>query len=289
MSRPYLIAGVQRDYLYQLLDLYYPLHFFALFRAHELYNVEPYIDLLQPPVLDLGCGDGLVASLLFDRQLEYGIDISKSAVMQAHRQNKYRAAFVGGAHNLPLPDERVNGVFSNCVLEHIPDIDKLINEVARVLRPGGYFVTTCLSPYYYTLNPVFQWFDKPGLRWLRQEMITEENRLHNHVSVLSVDEYRRILAENDMTLEMHQYYAPAGVARFCSAWDTLSKYSYPYPRRLQHRGLLVKYLARKYDVSSKKQDVLDEWYDILRALCYDRNPDNMPGVGQIIVARKCGS
>ena len=62
--------GARADYLSELLRLYFPLHFFAVFRAHELHNVEPFIGLLEPPVLDLGCGDGLISNLLFGRPLE---------------------------------------------------------------------------------------------------------------------------------------------------------------------------------------------------------------------------
>ena len=128
----------RRDYLRLLLEAYYPLHFFALFRAHELFSVEPFVGLLAPPILDLGCGDGLIANTLFGHPLDYGIDPSAHAVEVARQHRAYETVFCGDAHHVPLPDRSLGGVFSNCALEHIPDIPGLIHEVSRLLRPGVY-------------------------------------------------------------------------------------------------------------------------------------------------------
>ncbi len=280
-------AQLRTDYLKHLLDLYYPLHFFALFRAHELYNVEPYIDLLEPPILDLGCGDGAIATLLFHQRLEYGVDLDKAALRRAQQQQHYGAIFRAGGHTLPFRTASIGGVFSNCVLEHIPDMPQLIGEVARVLRPGGYFVATCLSPFYYSMNSIFHLAQRPGLHWLRRKMIQAENRLHNHVSVLPVEEYRQILADHGMQLEFQRYYATEPVARFCNTWDTASKYRIPFPAMLGHAGLLVFYLYFKYKLLGNKQAVTERWYQHFYPICYDRNEANQPGVAQVIVARKC--
>jgi len=279
-------SEIRMDYLKLLLDLYYPLHFFALFRAHELYNVEPFIDVLSPPILDLGCGDGLIANLLFGISLDYGIDLSKTAIKQAKTNGFYKTVFYGDAHTIPLEDNSLGGVFSNCVLEHISDMPDLIREVARVLRSGHYFVATCLSPFYYTLNPAFGFFDKPLLGWFRKSMITQENKLHNHVSVFDIDEYRQMFESHGMVLEKHKYYATKSVTTICSKWDTFSKYLIPFPVGLRHAGFLVYYLKVRYRLFVQKDNVLQRWYNGLYQICYDRNEDNNKGVGQILVARK---
>lgn len=277
---------LKTDYLKILLRAYYPLHFFALFRAHELYNVEPFIQLLYSPILDLGCGDGTIAKILFGSPLDHGIDLSTLALKKARETKAYKITLYGDAHALPLEDNSCGGIFSNCVLEHISETPALIMEISRVLKSGAYFVATCLSPLYYAMNPLFNLFDKPGLRQFRQWMITAENDLHNHVSVFNIEEYRQMFEAHGMILEKHKYYATASISRFCNKWDTASKYRIPFSLKLSHNGLLVKYLQLRYYILADKEAVINKWYADFKDICYDRNEANQTGMGQILVAKK---
>ena len=275
------------DYLRILLDEYYPWHFFALFRAHELYNVEPFLDRLASPILDLGCGDGRIAKLLFKRQLEFGVDQSCAVVDEANRINAYRETFCLDAHHIPLPDESLGGIYSNCVLEHIPDMPALLAEVARLLKPNAYFVTTCMAPAYYSLNPVFRRLDNPLLRPLRSAMIAAENQLHNHVSLFTKEEYQTMLADVGLELEHHQFFAPPNVVDAYGGWETLSKYRLPIPANLSHYGWLNRYLtfqARRLGRAA----YIEQQYAQLHDLCYQRPPAVTPTIGaaQILVIRK---
>jgi len=278
---------LKTDYLKILLDYYYPFYFFALYRAHELYSVEPFIDLLKPPILDVGCGDGFISSLLFGRQIDFGIDPSLDEVDKAEKSKAYRQIFVGDARNIPLESNSLGGVFSNCVLEHISQVEVLLGEISRVLKPNAYFVATALSPSYYDLNPIFRWSDRRGLRWLRTRMIHAENVLHNHVTVLDKYAYANRLASVGMTLEVHTYYCSDEIADFCTGWDTLSKYVIPYPACLTHGGVLTKYLVARYG-RQRAERRLDLWYKRFSSLCYRRNEAGgaNKGVGQILVAKK---
>lgn len=121
--------------------------FRALLRAVE---ARFYQDLLplEEPALDLGCGDGHFASVAFPRRLQAGIDPSAACLREAQGRDAYRllARSPGGA--LPFPEGHFATVVSNSVLEHIPDLDPVLVEVARVLRPpdpgggdrGGRFI-----------------------------------------------------------------------------------------------------------------------------------------------------
>lgn len=277
---------INNDYLKQLLEDYFPLHFFALFRAHELYNIEPYIQLLKDPVLDLGCGDGLISKLLFGRVLDFGIDPSETATEKAKQNNSYKTVFCGDAHNIPLEKESLGGIYSNCVFEHIPDIPDLIKEVSRVLKPDAYMVATCNSAYYYTNNPVFNALDKPLLRKIRNIMIEKENKLHNHVSILDVEEYKNIFKDNGMILKEYKYYATKPISSFCSKWDTLSKYDPPNFREIKHRGCLIKYLEFRHKNLASKDTTINKWYEKFKDICYDRNNLNKTGTGLILIAKK---
>ena len=278
------------DYLRYLLDAYLPLHWFAVFRAHELFSVGPYVGLLQPPVLDLGCGDGLVAQLLFGRPLEFGIDSSAPVAGGAGKSRRYRFVLRGSAQAIPAKGNSLGGVFSNCALEHMADLGVVIAEVARVLKPGGYFVATALAPQYYSLNPVFSAVDVFGLRWLRSRMIAAENALHNHVSVLSVEEYRALFAQSGMALVEHRYYMPRQLAAFCLKWDTLSKYGMPFPGGLSHSGLLVWLLRATYRRASRdvlfRQALVTRWHKRFWQACYAGNEGSSEGAGHVLVAMK---
>ena len=281
------------DYLKTLLDKYYPLHFFATFRAHELYNVQEYIPLLQQPILDLGCGDGQIAHILFGKRLEYGLDVSEEALEIAKEKKYYKSSFLNDAHQIPLPSSSLGGIFSNCALEHIPRMPELIKELSRTLKPGAYFVATCHSPHYYTLNPYFSFCDKPHLQWVRRWMIKQENKAHHHVSILSTQEYERYFSENQMVLEKVKFYGPLPLAKFVMLWDTASKCS-PlgfFTGKVAHNGSLIKYLRWRYGRINRlfnisKAEQIEHWYKKYAALCYSKCGNGEVGTSQILVARK---
>jgi SAM-dependent methyltransferase len=108
--------------------------FRALLRAVE---ARFYQDLLplQEPVLDLGCGDGHFASVTFPRPLEAGIDPGVPCLGEARDRGAYRLLARARGDALPFHDGHFATVVSNSVLEHIPDLDPVLAEVARVLQP----------------------------------------------------------------------------------------------------------------------------------------------------------
>jgi len=101
---------------------------------------------LKKPVLDLGCGNGRYADIVFDGTIDIGLDISHRAIKEARKNNVYGKYIVSDANNIPLPDKSVNSVFSNSVFEHISDLKPVIKEVGRILSKGGHLVFTTHAP-----------------------------------------------------------------------------------------------------------------------------------------------
>lgn len=101
-------------------------------------------DLSDKRVLDVGCGfgEGLnFASRVFGFRSAVGLDLSKNAVDRANaRLSRPGMAFVcGDAEDLPFDDGEMD-IIVNIESSHTyPDLSRFIKEVARVLRPGGYF------------------------------------------------------------------------------------------------------------------------------------------------------
>jgi 2-polyprenyl-6-hydroxyphenyl methylase/3-demethylubiquinone-9 3-methyltransferase len=96
-------------------------------------------------VLDIGCGGGLVAEEM--TRLGYtvtGVDPSAPSIAAAQlhaRQNGIEISFVvGSGEALPCETSSFDAAYCLDVLEHVDDLDRVVAEVARVLKPGGIFV-----------------------------------------------------------------------------------------------------------------------------------------------------
>jgi SAM-dependent methyltransferase len=108
--------------------------FRALLRAVE---ARFYNDLPMPhPILDLGCGDGHFASVTFREPLDVGFDPWERPLQEARRRGVYHTLSRADGARMPFPDAAFVTVISNSVLEHIPNVEPVIHEVSRVLRPG---------------------------------------------------------------------------------------------------------------------------------------------------------
>jgi len=101
---------------------------------------------LGETVLDLGSGGGLEV-LLAARQVGpegfvYGLDMT-DAMLTAARRNAAKAgaanvAFLkGDIESIPLPDQSLDVIISNCVINLAPDKGQVLGDAFRVLKPGG--------------------------------------------------------------------------------------------------------------------------------------------------------
>jgi SAM-dependent methyltransferase len=133
-----------KDFLYlHLRDLPY---FRALVRGVEASYYQTFD--LPSPTLDVGCGDGHFASLTFDRPIEVGLDPWKDPLHEAGRRGCYQLLVQADGARSPFPDAFFSSAFSNSVLEHIPHIDDVLADTARVLKGGAPFYFCVPNPRY---------------------------------------------------------------------------------------------------------------------------------------------
>ena len=102
-------------------------------------------------VLDLGSGGGIDCFLAAKRVGEHGkvigVDMTPQMISKARanaaKLEAHQVEFrLGEIEHLPVADETVDVVISNCVINLSPDKEQVYNEVFRILKPGGRF---CVS------------------------------------------------------------------------------------------------------------------------------------------------
>jgi arsenite methyltransferase len=93
-------------------------------------------------ILDLGCGKGATIKYLHDNYKikAKGLDISKNLAEEAKRLNKDAEIVISSGDKIPFENESFKGVFAECTLSLMNDLEKTIKEVYRVIKPGGWFV-----------------------------------------------------------------------------------------------------------------------------------------------------
>ena len=102
-------------------------------------------------VLDLGCGAGndvfIARKYVGENGKVIGIDMTEEMLQKANI-NKEKLGYknvefrFGEIENLPVENESIDVVISNCVLNLVPDKKKAFSEIYRVLKPTGHF---CIS------------------------------------------------------------------------------------------------------------------------------------------------
>jgi SAM-dependent methyltransferase len=154
----------EKDFLFlHLRDLPY---FRALLRAVEAQFYQS-IDL-PAPTLDLGCGDGHFASLAFDRRLDAGLDPWMDSLRESRGRGVYRLLVQADGAAAPFPSGHFASAVSNSVLEHIPHIDEVLADTARVLRPGAPFAFCVPNPRYFSALSLRRLLGGGYTEWFRR-------------------------------------------------------------------------------------------------------------------------
>jgi SAM-dependent methyltransferase len=153
-----------KDFLHlHIRDLPY---FRGLLRAVES---SYYQDLPLPaPVYDVGCGDGHFAWLTFDQKIDVGLDPWHGPIHLAGKYGVYRLLVEADGARSPFPDAYFSSALSNSVLEHIPHIDAVLADTARVLKKDAPFYFCVPNPRYFSSLSLTRWFGKGYENWFRR-------------------------------------------------------------------------------------------------------------------------
>jgi SAM-dependent methyltransferase len=105
----------------------------------ELYRaIRQFAPLLSGRVMDFGCGSKPYAKLFIGATEYIGVDVESTG--HNHRNSDVDVYYRD--NSLPFPNEYFDGVFSSEVFEHIFNLEEILCELARVVRPGGKLLIT---------------------------------------------------------------------------------------------------------------------------------------------------
>jgi SAM-dependent methyltransferase len=132
-------------------------------------------------ILDVGCGTGQVVHALAKAGFQaHGIDVSETNIAHARGHPGQFHLYDGRA--LPFPGHAVDAVGAFNVLEHVEDPVTLLDEMKRILRPGGRIVIS--SPNFFR---VLGWRDyHPHMRGLLQKW-RNARTLYRHLRTYATD------------------------------------------------------------------------------------------------------
>lgn len=210
--------------------------FRALIRSIECRLFEDCGPLSQP-VLDLGCGDGHFASVAFSGPPLVGLDAEWTLVSEARSRCVYSLNVCACASGLPFPSNFFATIISNCVLEHIPDLDAALAESNRVLCPEGRFLfgvpSQCFGEFLFGATLA----RRIGLKGLGEAYGRWFNRHSRHFHVNDPERWRKRLRGHGFEVRRWLYYM---TPRAHLVFDLLHYLSLPHlvSRKLTSRWVL---------------------------------------------------
>lgn len=164
---------------------------------------------LEAPVLDVGCGDGHFASFAFKASPFAGFDLDRAMVREAASRQVYQHVLNADATELPFTRASFPTVVSNCVLEHIPDLENSLAEISRVICPAGRFAFSVPSHHFPTFllgTTLLNYLGMPRLadgygRWF--------NNHSRHYHLHTPEVWQQVLFTHGFEVISWQYYMTA--------------------------------------------------------------------------------
>ena len=163
---------------------------------------------LARPLLDIGCGDGHFAQVTI-KTADVGIDVFVPSLQAAKRRGIYAHLDAASAWNIPYRDGVFATVLANCAVEHMPKLDQVFGEVARVLRPKGRFVFSVPTDRLNQNLLIAQWLDRVGAKGTASRYRNWFKRMQVHFHMYSPDEWQqRIEARGFKVICRRGYLSP---------------------------------------------------------------------------------
>jgi SAM-dependent methyltransferase len=150
---------------------------------------------LAPPILDIGCGDGLFATLAYPGKQVWGIDVNLTEIRRAQSTAAYDALVCGSITDVALPKGFFHGAIANCSLEHVPDLDQALLNIRSALAPGAEFINIVPTPRWTRLLAIPELLRTHGLIGLADAYGRGLDTLFHHIHLYDAAEWTRRLVQ----------------------------------------------------------------------------------------------
>ncbi|MEM3373892.1 MAG: class I SAM-dependent methyltransferase [Candidatus Woesearchaeota archaeon] len=133
-------------------------------------------------ILDAGCGEGHLILEMYSinkKNIYYGVDVTEVALKSAKKRVPFARIEKMDLTNLKFEDNYFDIIVCSEVLEHIYNYNKVIDELTRVLKKGGFLILTFPNEFLWVLSRLFLF------RW--------PIKVPDHVNSFSPNQIRKIV------------------------------------------------------------------------------------------------
>jgi SAM-dependent methyltransferase len=209
----------------------------ALERTIEC-NIYKSLDMPKP-VLDIGCGEGMYAKLLFKSKVDVGIDPNPKELEKAKEYDAYEELICCYGDKIPKPDKSFNTIFSNSVLEHIPDLLPVLKEAHRLLADDGKFYVTIPTDYFEQNSMVAKVLTFLGLKKIELKYRKFFNSFWQHYHCYSTDGWEKMFQQAGFKVTRFQTYCNTKTGLFNDFFSPIAILSF-FQKKLFNKWFIIK-------------------------------------------------
>jgi SAM-dependent methyltransferase len=163
-----------------------------LFNPHYLVRrgiykgLEKYSEFITDKTLDFGCGSKPYEHIFTHSSSYIGIDVEVSG--HDHEKSKIDVLFDG--INIPFPDNTYSSVICSEVLEHIFEPDVVLQQINRVMKPGGYIILTV--PFAFPEHEIpydYSRYSSYGIKYLLEKNnfeVIQNDKINSSITTIGV-------------------------------------------------------------------------------------------------------
>jgi SAM-dependent methyltransferase len=207
----------------------------------RLFEIEALVEKtrMRGRILDLGCGDGRVSSTIFscaehrpDKKGAHSVigidpDVEDSAI--ARKNGLYEKVHTCSANAIPEQNDSFDFCLANSVIEHIPNIDQVLAEVGRALKPNGKFIFTVPSTGFHRLIRTSRFWAKKFSGGNLEEYSRMIDARLAHYHYYDHNKAEAMLKNVGLDIVQEEHYFPESAVRI---WESISNRTAGYLYRL---------------------------------------------------------
>lgn len=158
------------------------------------------------PILDIGCGDGIFASVLFSEKIDVGLDPNADELKRAEHEDAYFELLNCYGDRVPKPDGSFKTIFSNSVFEHIEKIGPVLDECHRLLASDGRLYLTLPTNRFEQYSIGSRALNGIGLSGLAQRFQKFYNKFWVHHHAYHENDWTKLFNEHGFAVADMQLY-----------------------------------------------------------------------------------